>query len=65
MSVTSSIKLSATPSTLLTTTASDGKTTNRECNIQSLSRISVGKQLGLLPDVILTCIWHFFNLKGL
>jgi hypothetical protein len=34
-----------------------------DCGIQ-LSH-SIGKQLRLLPDVILTCIWHFFNLEGI
>jgi macrodomain Ter protein organizer (MatP/YcbG family) len=26
---------------------------------------SIGKQLSSLPHVILTCIWHFFDLKGI
>jgi hypothetical protein len=29
------------------------------------SRSAMGKRLSFLPNVILTSIWHFFNLKGI
>jgi hypothetical protein len=51
----------------------DQQPDEKNCELESIRssvrnesrRGSIGKQLSLLPDVILTCIWHFFNLKGI
>jgi hypothetical protein len=49
----------------------NGKTTECESNGESIIAASssrheaIGKRLSFLPNVILTYIWHFFNLKGI
>jgi hypothetical protein len=54
--------------TLLTSSnARASKSQRRGIDAKSYLRNSnaIGKQLSLLPNVILTCIWHLFNLKGI
>jgi hypothetical protein len=49
-----SLPLAVTPATLVMV---------RRCDIRS--SISIGERLSSLPNVILTCIWRFFNLNGI
>jgi hypothetical protein len=38
---------------------------SNEKRMRLLRNGAIGKQLSLLPDAILACIWHFFDLKGI
>jgi hypothetical protein len=64
--LTSPISSSTTSTTTTTTTTTTITITSMAINDPRKRYNSmIGERLSSLPNVILTCVWHFFNLKGI